>query len=92
MLSLLKKPFDSVTNGQVLPIRNPEESSGAPPKIDLGEALRSNWIEFWYQPKIDLRKKQIAGVETFARVRHPGWACCRQTRSCPMRTSAVSPS
>lgn len=38
---------------------------------ELGEALRNGWLEFWYQPKIDLRKKQIAGVETFARIQHP---------------------
>jgi EAL domain-containing protein (putative c-di-GMP-specific phosphodiesterase class I) len=37
----------------------------------LEEALRNDWIEFWYQPKIDLRKKKLAGVEMFARVRHP---------------------
>jgi EAL domain-containing protein (putative c-di-GMP-specific phosphodiesterase class I) len=39
--------------------------------IGLEEALRNDWIEFWYQPKIDLRKKQLAGVEIFARMRHP---------------------
>ena len=33
--------------------------------------MRNKWIESWYQPKIDLRKKTIAGVETFARLRHP---------------------
>ena len=40
-------------------------------KIGLAEALEKNWLEFWYQPKIDLRKKQLAGAEAFARVRHP---------------------
>jgi EAL domain-containing protein (putative c-di-GMP-specific phosphodiesterase class I) len=40
-------------------------------KIPLSEALASNWVEFWYQPKIDLRKKRLAGVEAFARARHP---------------------
>ena len=35
------------------------------------EALRNSWIEFWYQPKIDLRKKQLVGAEAFARARHP---------------------
>ncbi len=40
-------------------------------RIDLEEALKKNWIEFWYQPKIDLRKKQLVGVEAFARARHP---------------------
>jgi EAL domain-containing protein (putative c-di-GMP-specific phosphodiesterase class I) len=39
--------------------------------IDLGHALRVGWVEFWYQPKIDLRNKQIIGVEMFVRARHP---------------------
>jgi len=39
--------------------------------IDLAHALRAGWIEFWYQPKIDLRDRQIVGVEMFARARHP---------------------
>ena len=48
---------------------------GHPPtvagRIDLDEALANDWIEFWYQPKIDLRKKQLVGAEAFARARHP---------------------
>jgi EAL domain-containing protein (putative c-di-GMP-specific phosphodiesterase class I) len=37
----------------------------------LDEALQKGWVEFWYQPKIDLQRKQLVGVETFARIRHP---------------------
>jgi EAL domain-containing protein (putative c-di-GMP-specific phosphodiesterase class I) len=37
----------------------------------LDEALHKGWVEFWYQPKIDLRRKQLIGVESFARIRHP---------------------
>ena len=33
--------------------------------------INNGWIEFWYQPKIDLRKKQLAGAEAYARARHP---------------------
>jgi predicted signal transduction protein with EAL and GGDEF domain len=48
---------------------------GDPPalaaRLDLAEALRNGWIEFWYQPKIDLRKKQLVGIEAFTRARHP---------------------
>ena len=33
--------------------------------------MRNHWIEFWYQPKIDLRKKQLVGVEAYSRARHP---------------------
>jgi EAL domain-containing protein (putative c-di-GMP-specific phosphodiesterase class I) len=40
-------------------------------RIGLDEALRKGWIEFWYQPKIDLRKKQLAGAELVARAHHP---------------------
>jgi EAL domain-containing protein (putative c-di-GMP-specific phosphodiesterase class I) len=39
--------------------------------IDLGHALRAGWIDFWFQPKIELRDKQIIGVEMLARAKHP---------------------
>ncbi len=37
----------------------------------LPKPWRMSWIEFWYQPKIDLRRKQLVGAEAFARARHP---------------------
>lgn len=40
-------------------------------RTDLAEAIANGWIEFWYQPKIDLRRKHLAGVEALARCRHP---------------------
>jgi EAL domain-containing protein (putative c-di-GMP-specific phosphodiesterase class I) len=71
MLPILKKPFET---GAVIKILQ-ELKLGHPPavaaRIDLDEALRNGWIEFWYQPKIDLRKKQLVGAEAFARARHP---------------------
>jgi EAL domain-containing protein (putative c-di-GMP-specific phosphodiesterase class I) len=71
MLPALKKPFDINTVIRILQ----EQRLGDPPamaaRIDLDEALKNNWIEFWYQPKIDLRRKQLVGVEAFARARHP---------------------
>src|SRR5262249_24725657 len=39
--------------------------------VDLGHALRAGWVEFWYQPKIDLRQRHVVGIEMFVRVRHP---------------------
>jgi EAL domain-containing protein (putative c-di-GMP-specific phosphodiesterase class I) len=39
--------------------------------FDLDAALRSDLIEFWYQPKIDLKHKRLTGVEAFARFRSP---------------------
>jgi EAL domain-containing protein (putative c-di-GMP-specific phosphodiesterase class I) len=73
MLPALKKPFET---GVVLKVLQ-ELRLGEPPtvagRVDLDEALDKNWIEFWYQPKIDLRKKQLVGVEAFARARHPNY-------------------
>ena len=39
--------------------------------VDLDLALQMSWVEVWYQPKIDLRKKCLAGLEALARIRHP---------------------
>jgi EAL domain-containing protein (putative c-di-GMP-specific phosphodiesterase class I) len=71
MLPVLRKPFE--TNAvlkllQDLKLGHPPTVAG---RIDLDEALAKDWIEFWYQPKIDLRKKQLVGAEAFARARHP---------------------
>ena len=71
MLSPLKKPFETAAIMKILA----ELKLGHPPtvatRIDLEEALTNGWIEFWFQPKIDLRKKQLVGAEAFARARHP---------------------
>jgi EAL domain-containing protein (putative c-di-GMP-specific phosphodiesterase class I) len=71
MLPVLKKPFDTTTIIKIIQ----ELKLGHPPaiaaRVDLDEALKNDWIEFWYQPKIDLRKKQLAGAEAFVRANHP---------------------
>jgi len=71
MLPVLKKPFETSAIQKILQ----DLKMGTPPavaaRITLQEALDKNWIEFWYQPKIDLRRKQLVGAEAFARARHP---------------------
>ena len=71
MLPVLKKPFE--TSAIVSIMQELKLGHGAPQaaRVGLGESLKNGWIEFWYQPKIDLRRKQLAGVEAFARCRHP---------------------
>jgi len=44
---------------------------GASPQINVQQALRENWLEIWYQPKIDLKRKCLAGAEALARIHHP---------------------
>jgi len=46
-------------------------SAAVKPRIAIAEALQNNWFEIWYQPKIDLRRKCLAGAEALARIRHP---------------------
>ena len=71
MLPVLKKPFE--TDAIITVTR--DLKLGMPPavatRLELDEALASKWIEFWYQPKIELRKKRLAGAEAYARARHP---------------------
>jgi EAL domain-containing protein (putative c-di-GMP-specific phosphodiesterase class I) len=67
----LKKPFDTGAVVKILQVLKLAPAPAQPARVDLDDALRSGWVEFWYQPKIDLRKKQLAGAEAFARVRHP---------------------
>lgn len=43
------------------------------PRIEIADALRNNWFEIWYQPKIDLKRKCLAGAEALARIRHPAY-------------------
>lgn len=71
MLPVLKKPFETETIVKLVQ----ELKLGTPPavaaKLELDDAIKNKWVEFWYQPKIALRKKQLAGAEAYARVRHP---------------------
>jgi EAL domain-containing protein (putative c-di-GMP-specific phosphodiesterase class I) len=41
------------------------------PALDVAQALRSGWLELWYQPKIDSRSLAMCGAEALIRMRHP---------------------
>ena len=41
------------------------------PTVTLKEALKQNWLELWYQPKISLQSRRLAGAEGLIRLRHP---------------------
>jgi EAL domain-containing protein (putative c-di-GMP-specific phosphodiesterase class I)/CheY-like chemotaxis protein len=72
LLPPLKKPFETSVIQKILSdLKIGRVPPPAEVKVSLAEALKNNWVAFWYQPKIELRKKQLAGVEAFARVCHP---------------------
>lgn len=72
MLPLLPTPFcDNGLRDRVLPLL-PIEAPPNPP-VDVAEALHANWLELWYQPKIELRSLTLSGAEALVRLRHPTW-------------------
>jgi EAL domain-containing protein (putative c-di-GMP-specific phosphodiesterase class I) len=40
-------------------------------RVSIDEALSNHWLDVWYQPKIDLRRKCLAGAEALVRMHHP---------------------
>jgi len=72
MLPPLGTPFRDGTLADnvacFLPIAAPADMP-----VDADEALRSGWLEMWYQSKIDPRSLTPTGAEALVRVRHPNW-------------------
>lgn len=72
MLPLLPTPFcDKDLHDRVLSLL-PIEAPPNPP-VDVAEAIHANWLELWYQPKIELRSLTLSGAEALIRLRHPTW-------------------
>ena len=49
----------------------PVPYAGPKDKIPLGDVLKRNWFELWYQPKIELKTMRLVGAEALVRARHP---------------------
>lgn len=49
----------------------PVPYAGPKDKIPLGEVLKRDWFEIWYQPKIELKTMRLIGAEALVRARHP---------------------
>ncbi len=65
----LEKPFRLDAIGEVVKAAN--LGGRAAGRVDVDEALRSGWLELWYQPKIDLHAETLVGAEALLRCRHP---------------------
>jgi EAL domain-containing protein (putative c-di-GMP-specific phosphodiesterase class I) len=44
---------------------------GAGEEVTLAGLLQRDWLELFYQPKVDLRTRRLAGAEGLIRARHP---------------------
>ncbi|MBZ0146259.1 MAG: EAL domain-containing response regulator [Pseudorhodoplanes sp.] len=81
MLPALRKPFRAsevkerlLAVPETMPETNGETATTqSDPNftVSLEEALERNWLELWYQPKIDLKSLTVCGAEVLVRARHP---------------------
>jgi EAL domain-containing protein (putative c-di-GMP-specific phosphodiesterase class I) len=77
MLPPLQKPFRlaNLKNSLAAPpsvhAKPAEQAPSGKPTVDLDEALRKDWLEVWYQPKLDLATRKVCGAEALLRARHP---------------------
>jgi EAL domain-containing protein (putative c-di-GMP-specific phosphodiesterase class I)/CheY-like chemotaxis protein len=81
MLPPLQKPFRISAVRQIIQENLTELLSGTHSvqqpvdltyrKLRLGDVLRNNWFQLWYQPKIDIQKMKPVGAEALARCVHP---------------------
>ena len=53
--------------------------------VRTDEALANNWLEFWYQPIVNIQTGLLEGAELLARVRHPKYECISPAAFLPMR-------
>jgi EAL domain-containing protein (putative c-di-GMP-specific phosphodiesterase class I) len=72
MLPLLPTPFSDNDLRERVCALLPAEAPPHPP-VNVAEALHADWLELWYQPKIETRTLTTAGAEALIRLRHPAW-------------------
>jgi len=70
-LSPLAGPVSREAIDEVIAGEGLSRSANGTILVDLGLAIRNGWVEFWYQPKVDLARRTLIGAESLARVRHP---------------------
>lgn len=72
MLPLLPTPFSDSDLHEKVALLLPRDTPPNPP-VDAMEAIHANWLELWYQPKIELKSLTLSGAEALIRMRHPTW-------------------
>ena len=94
MLPPLKKPFrpadikqrlsSNATETEHRKVQESQHDSVAPKiVVPLIEALGNNWLELWYQPKVDLKSFSVCGAEGLIRARHPVHGIIEPSRLLP---------
>jgi EAL domain-containing protein (putative c-di-GMP-specific phosphodiesterase class I) len=69
VLPTLAKPLRQQTIKQA--VHTLVSARRATPAISIADVIDNGWFELWYQPRVDLNSKVLAGAEAFFRARHP---------------------
>jgi EAL domain-containing protein (putative c-di-GMP-specific phosphodiesterase class I) len=70
-LSRVREALAQATAQPVPSLRSAPEAVVSSPSFTLDEALEHEWLELWYQPKVDLQTGLTVGAEGLVRARHP---------------------
>jgi EAL domain-containing protein (putative c-di-GMP-specific phosphodiesterase class I) len=71
MLPVLQKPVDFSSVRKIVLEQKLNCQPVAAPELSLKAAIANDFVTFWYQPKIDLKRGRVVGAEAFARIAHP---------------------
>jgi EAL domain-containing protein (putative c-di-GMP-specific phosphodiesterase class I) len=71
MLPAMQPPYKPDSIKKIVTELGLRRDAAGKPKVTLNQAIRKNWLELWYQPKIDLATKRLYGAEGLIRVQHP---------------------
>jgi len=71
MLPALQKPLNFSDVRKTILAQKLNSRPVPAPGLTLRSALASDYVTFWYQPKVDLLKRRVVGAEAFARIAHP---------------------
>jgi EAL domain-containing protein (putative c-di-GMP-specific phosphodiesterase class I) len=71
MLPVLQKPVDFSSVRKIVLEQKLNCQPVAAQELSLKTAIARDFVTFWYQPKIDLKRGRVVGAEAFARIAHP---------------------
>ena len=71
MLPVMQKPIDYATIRKIVLEQKLSCQEIAAHDVSLKTAIARDYLVFRYQPKVDIKRRQVVGAEAFARIAHP---------------------
>ena len=71
MPPVMQPPYRAEAVTKILSDLGLRRGTAGQPNVTLAEGLANEWLELWYQPKIELASNRLIGAEGLLRMRHP---------------------